>query len=66
MLFGPETPSLFGPVSPRIRALTLGLGCSPCIHAWNRRVSACTDNVCMSGLSPDVVADAALRVLDEP
>jgi hypothetical protein len=60
-LFGPETPRLYGPVSPRNTALTAGLACSPCIHAWNRRVSTCTDNQCMQRISPDDAADAALR-----
>ena len=59
-LFGPETPSLYGPVNDRNRALTLGLSCSPCIHAWNRRVSPCTDNVCMTGMSAAWVTEAAL------
>jgi ADP-heptose:LPS heptosyltransferase len=60
-LFGPETPSLYGPVNERNVALTAGLACSPCIHAWNRRVSTCTDNRCMQLLAPETAADAALR-----
>jgi len=60
-LFGPETPSLYGPVNERNVALSAGLACSPCIHAWNRRVSTCTDNQCMRRISPDDAADAALR-----
>jgi ADP-heptose:LPS heptosyltransferase len=60
-LFGPETPSLYGPVNERNVALTAGLACSPCIHAWNRRVSTCTDNRCMQLLAPEAAADAALR-----
>jgi ADP-heptose:LPS heptosyltransferase len=59
-LFGPETPRLYGPVTPRNAALTAGLACSPCIHAWNRRVSTCTDNQCMKRITPDDAADAAL------
>ena len=51
-------------MNDRNRALTLGLACSPCIHAWNRRVSPCTDNVCMTGLSTDQVVAAALAQLD--
>ncbi len=63
-LFGPETPALYGPVNDRNRALSLGLACSPCIHAWNRRVSPCTDNRCMTGMSAARVAEAALAQLD--
>ena len=60
-LFGPETPGLYGPVGPRNEAITAGLACSPCIHAWNRRVSPCTDNQCMKQIDAGRVADAALR-----
>ncbi len=62
-LFGPETPDLYGPVSRRIRPISRGLACSPCIHAWNRRASSCTDNVCMQEISPRVVTQAALALL---
>jgi ADP-heptose:LPS heptosyltransferase len=60
-LFGPETPGLYGPVTPRNFAVTAGLACSPCIHAWNRRVSPCDDNQCMKRISANEVADAVLR-----
>jgi ADP-heptose:LPS heptosyltransferase len=60
-LFGPETPRLYGPMTPRNTAITAGLACSPCIHAWNRRVSTCTDNQCMQRITADDVADSALR-----
>ncbi len=60
-LFGPETPALYGPVNDRNRALTLGLACSPCIHAWNSRVSTCTDNRCMREMDAAWVAETALR-----
>lgn len=60
-LFGPETPSLYGPVNDRNVAVTAGLACSPCIHAWNRRVSPCTDNQCMQRIAPETVADAVTR-----
>jgi ADP-heptose:LPS heptosyltransferase len=63
-LFGPETPALYGPVTPRNKALTLGLACSPCIHAWNRRVSPCTANVCMTDMTAAWVADQALTHLE--
>jgi ADP-heptose:LPS heptosyltransferase len=60
-LFGPETPRLYGPMTPRNTAVTAGLACSPCIHAWNRRVSTCTDNQCMQRISAEDVAEEALR-----
>ena len=66
-LFGPETPALYGPVNDRNEAITAGLACSPCIHAWNRRVSPCTDNQCMQQIQvAQIVAavDRALRAGD--
>lgn len=62
-LFGPETPSLYGPVNARNEAITAGLACSPCIHAWNRRVSACTDNQCMQRIEVAQVVAAVDRAL---
>ncbi len=62
-LFGPETPALYGPVNARNEAISMGLACSPCIHAWNRRVSTCTDNQCMSRIDVARVAAAVDRAL---
>jgi ADP-heptose:LPS heptosyltransferase len=62
-LFGPETPSLYGPVNARNEAVTAGLACSPCIHAWNRRVSPCTDNQCMKQIEVAQVVAAVDRAL---
>lgn len=64
-LFGPETPSLYGPVTDRNEAVTAGLACSPCIHAWNRRVSTCTDNQCMQRIEVAHVLAAVARALAE-
>ena len=52
------------PDTPRNRALTLGLSCSPCINAWNLRVSPCTDNQCMQQMEASWVAEAALAQID--
>lgn len=65
-LFGPETPALYGPVNGRNEAVTAGLACSPCIHAWNRRVSTCTDNQCMQRIDVARVVAAVERALSSP
>jgi ADP-heptose:LPS heptosyltransferase len=54
-LFGPETPMLFGALTPRNHVLWAGLACSPCINAFNDRQSACTNNVCMQRITVDHV-----------
>jgi ADP-heptose:LPS heptosyltransferase len=62
VLFGPETPRLFAAVSPRTHPLWAGLSCSPCIHAFNNRVSACRDNACMQGITVEQVFHQVCRL----
>jgi ADP-heptose:LPS heptosyltransferase len=54
VLFGPETPKLYGPLG-NSRVLYAGLACSPCASAYNHRKTACTDNICMQAISVDAV-----------
>jgi ADP-heptose:LPS heptosyltransferase len=54
-LFGPETPAVFGPRSPRSHIIWAGLACSPCVNAFNQRVTTCTNNICMQRISTDEV-----------
>jgi ADP-heptose:LPS heptosyltransferase len=63
-LFGPETPFLYGPLGENAHALWAGLGCSPCVNAFNQRVSVCTNNVCMQHLSVDLVYATIRQCLD--
>lgn len=55
VMFGPETPVLFGPVSERTHVLYVKLACSPCVNVFNHRVSPCDDNVCMKEIKPQTV-----------
>jgi len=54
-LFGPETPRLFAANSPRSHTLWAGIACSPCVSAYNNRVSRCRDNQCMQRITVDQV-----------
>ena len=54
-LFGPETPLLFSPHSPRSNPLWAGIACSPCVSAYNNRVSNCSNNICMQRITVDQV-----------
>ena len=63
-LFGPETPALFGAPTPRSTPIWLGLGCSPCVNAYNNRQSPCRNNLCMQGITVDRVFEEAVRVLE--
>jgi ADP-heptose:LPS heptosyltransferase len=64
-LFGPETPVLFGALTPRNHALWAGIACSPCVNAFNDRQSACTNNICMQHITVDQVFDAVCRTYDD-
>jgi ADP-heptose:LPS heptosyltransferase len=61
VLFGPETPALFAATSPRTHVLWAGLACSPCINAFNDRVSPCTNNQCMQAITVEQVFAAVCR-----
>lgn len=60
-IFGPETPRLYAPLSPRNLSLWAGLACSPCLTAFNHRKSPCQRNVCMEQITVDEVCDAVRR-----
>jgi len=54
-LFGPETPQLFAAQTPRNTVIWAGIACSPCVNAYNNRLSPCRDNQCMQAISVDRV-----------
>jgi ADP-heptose:LPS heptosyltransferase len=62
-LFGPETPSLYSPLSPSAVCITSGTTCSPCVNMLNHRFSPCTDNRCMQMITVDRVYQALRDVL---
>ena len=63
VLFGPETPTLFGVLLPRCKTITAGLACSPCVSATNNRQTSCQDNVCMKNISVETVLAAVDEAL---
>lgn len=64
VLFGPETPALYGSVGKSI-AITANLACSPCVSAANHRKTPCHDNVCMQAISVEQVLEKmALQLSD--
>lgn len=54
-LFGPETPAVFGPTSARSHNVWAALPCSPCVNAFNNRLSPCRDNICMQRITVEQV-----------
>jgi len=64
--FGPETPLLYGPLSPRAICLFRRLPCAPCLSAYNHRRSPCDgDNQCLKQISVAEALSAARRLLGE-
>jgi len=64
ILYGPETPALYGSLNPRAAHLHLHLSCSPCLTAYNHRNTPCDgDARCLSGVAPELVLHKALELL---
>ena len=62
--FGPETPTLYGPLSPNAFNFHTGLACSPCLTAYNHRNSPCDgDNACLKLIKPEQVLAKAYEML---
>jgi len=64
VLFGPETPALYGSVGNSI-AITANLACSPCVSAANHRKTPCHDNVCMQAITVSQVLDKVIQQLQD-
>ncbi len=60
MLFGPETPALYAPLTPSCHSFYSQWPCSPCLTAYNHRTSYCDgDNQCLKVIAPaEVLAKA--------
>ena len=66
VLYGPETPRIFGPIGDRQRAIWLGLACSPCVSVYNQKKSVCGDNRCMTGIGVAQVLTALQAAMGAP
>ena len=64
VFFGPETGKLYGPLGKRTIMLESGIACSPCLSAYNHRLTFCDgDNQCLKRIAPDPVLADALAFL---
>ena len=64
MLFGPETPSLYAPLTPKCYSFYSQWPCSPCLTAYNHRSSFCDgDNQCLKVIAPAAVLAKARECL---
>lgn len=66
MLFGPETPGLYAPQTPKCHSFYSQWPCSPCLTAYNHRSSYCDgDNQCLKVIAPAAVLAKARECLAE-
>ena len=64
MLFGPETPALYAPLTPKCHSFYSQWPCSPCLTAYNHRSSFCDgDNQCLKVIAPEAVLSKAREFL---
>jgi len=50
VIFGPEIPDRYRPLTSRSDVIHSGYTCSPCIGPLNQRQSPCNDNLCLKSL----------------
>lgn len=55
ILFGPESPQIFGPLTQNSYPIYSNWSCSPCLSALNHRNSACKDNRCLKIIDPEYI-----------
>src|SRR5260221_13943337 len=64
VLFGPETPVLYRPLSKNVFCFHVPLPCSPCLTAYNHRSTPCDgDNQCLKQIPPEQVLAKAREML---
>lgn len=55
VLFGPESPKIFGPLGENSHIIYSDWPCSPCLSVLNHRFSACRYNKCLKVINPQDV-----------
>jgi len=63
VMYGPETPALFGAIGGSFEVIHPRLACSPCVNVFNHRFSPCQNNLCMQSISvTEVYAKVAAAI----
>jgi len=63
IIFGPESPQIFGPLGENNRIIYSNWPCSPCLSVLNHRKSSCLDNICLKVIRPEYVYGQILENL---
>jgi ADP-heptose:LPS heptosyltransferase len=62
-LVGPETPKVWGVLGPHAHRVSIDLPCSPCVSIYNNRLSSCRNNLCMQGITVEMVHRKVVQLL---
>ncbi len=62
-LYGPNTPTLYGPYTDKKIVFYKSLPCSPCVTNFNNKESSCKNNICMKLISVNEVLEAVEKLL---
>jgi ADP-heptose:LPS heptosyltransferase len=60
VLFGPETPRLYGPMGDKHKDLYADFACSPCVSVYNGKKSPCRENRCLKAITVEEVLQEVL------
>jgi ADP-heptose:LPS heptosyltransferase len=63
VFFGPETPELYKPLTENCTMVYSNYACSPCVSAFNQRLSPCNNNLCLKNIDVDRVYKTVKPIL---
>ncbi|MBU1061603.1 MAG: hypothetical protein KJ957_01585 [Candidatus Omnitrophica bacterium] len=63
ILFGPETPLLYGKDKNHRENISSNLVCSPCVNAYNHRKSSCKIGACLRNITVENVYEKVMALL---
>lgn len=64
IIFGPESPRVFGPLGDNNYIIYSNWPCSPCLSILNYRKSACKDNRCLQTIRPNDIYELIKKTLE--
>jgi ADP-heptose:LPS heptosyltransferase len=63
VFFGPETPELYKPMSNTCTVIYSNFACSPCVSAYNQRLSPCNNNLCLKSIDVEQAYNSIKSIL---
>ena len=63
VFFGPETPNLYKPLTNKCTVMYSNYACSPCVSAFNQRLSPCNNNLCLKSIDVEKVYRTVKQII---